>query len=319
MRHLITSALPYINGIKHLGNLAGSLLPADVHARHLRQTGAEVCFICATDEHGTPAELGAASAGQDVRTYCNEQHQVQAEIYRRFDLSFDHFGRTSGKSNHSFTRSIFETLDRNGFIEEREIEQIWSPADGRFLPDRYVEGTCPHCGGHARGDQCETCSSTLDPADLLDARSAISGVGGLELKPVRHLFLKQSVLQDDLERWIDASTEWPAQVSGIARGWIAQGLQDRCITRNLEWGVAVPKAGYEHLRFYVWFDAPIGYISATYDWCQANDRYFSDWWGAEADVRHVQYLGKDNVPFHALTFPATIIGAGNTFHTVDLI
>jgi len=319
MRHLITSALPYINGIKHLGNLAGSLLPADIHARHLRQTGAQVAFICATDEHGTPAELGAAAAEQDIRSYCDEQHLVQADIYRRFDLSFDHFGRTSSPTNHRLTQALFRSLDKRGYIEEREIDQIWSPADGRFLPDRYVEGTCPHCGGHARGDQCEVCSTTLDPTDLIGARSAISGAGGLELRPARHLFLRQSTLQGELQEWIEASTEWPAQVRGIAKGWLAQGLQDRCITRDLAWGVPVPKAGYEHLRFYVWFDAPIGYIAATTEWCLDRDKFISDWWGSFADVRYVQFLGKDNVPFHALTFPATTIGAGDVYNRVDLI
>lgn len=319
MRHLITSALPYINGIKHLGNLAGSLLPADIHARYLRQTGADVAFICATDEHGTPAELGAAAAGQTPQQYCDEQHAVQAEIYARLDLSFDHFGRTSSPTNHALTQEFFLQLDSRGYIAEREIDQIWSPTDGRFLPDRYVVGTCPQCGGHARGDQCESCSATLDPSDLVDARSAISGAGGLELRPVRHLFLRQSALQGEIQRWIETCDEWPPQVKAIARGWIAQGLQDRCITRDLAWGVPVPKKGYEHLRFYVWFDAPIGYISGTREWCVATGRDPDDWWSADADVRHVQFLGRDNVPFHALTFPATIIGAGDGYRRVDLI
>lgn len=318
-RTLITSALPYINGIKHLGNFAGSLLPADIHARFLRQCGEEVAFICATDEHGTPAELGAAAAGQDVRTYCDTQHEIQADIYRRLDLSFDHFGRTSSPTNHALTQRILLELDAANYIEEREIQQIWSPADQRFLPDRYVEGTCPHCGGGARGDQCDVCSTTLDPVELINPRSAISGADGLELRTTRHLFLRQSALVDELSDWLDTRRDWPPQVLGIARGWLAKGLEDRCITRDLEWGVPIPKDGFENKVAYVWFDAPIGYISATTEWAEANGHNVDDWWSADADVRHIQFLAKDNVPFHAISFPATLIGAGGYLHTADII
>src|SRR5262245_58761881 len=167
-RYLITSAIPYVNGVKHLGNLVGSLLPADVHARFRRQTHAEVLFICGTDEHGTPSELSAAAAGRDVRAYCNEQHTIQADIYRRFGLSFDHFGRSSSPQNHLLTQHFYRRLDAAGLIEERDVRQVWSPSDGRFLPDRYVVGTCPHCRYEAaRGDQCDACGVLLDPPELL--------------------------------------------------------------------------------------------------------------------------------------------------------
>ena len=319
MKHLVTSALPYINGIKHLGNLAGSLLPADIHARHLRQTGREVSFICATDEHGTPAELGALAQGVDVRTYCDAQHAIQRDLYERFQLSFDHFGRTSSEANHRLTREIFLALDAAGFVEERGIDQIWSPGDGRFLPDRYVQGVCPHCGGNARGDQCDVCSTPLDPTDLVDPRSAISGASGLEVRTSRHLFLRQSALAGELEAWLETRRGWPPQVLGIARGWLAQGLEDRCITRDLECGVAVPREGFEGKVFYVWFDAPIGYLAATTEWCEASARDVREWWGADADVRHVQFMAKDNVPFHAITFPATLIGSRLPLHTADVV
>jgi len=190
---LITSAIPYINGVKHLGNLVGSLLPADVHARFRRQIGDEVLFICGTDEHGTPAELGARAVGQDTRAYCDAQHAIQADIYRRFGLSFDHFGRSSSPHNHVLTQHFYRLLDANGLIEERTVRQVWSPADRRFLPDRYVLGTCPHCGADgARGDQCDDCGSLLDPAELVRPRSALSGDSALELRDSRHLFLRQS-------------------------------------------------------------------------------------------------------------------------------
>lgn len=319
MNHLVTSALPYINGTKHLGNLAGSLLPADIHARFLRQSGESVAFICATDEHGTPAELGAAAQGVGVQEYCDAQHDAQRALYGLLGLSFDHFGRTSSPANHELTQELFLALDRQGFVEEREIDQIWSPVDGRFLPDRYVEGACPHCGGAARGDQCDVCSSPLDPTDLIDARSAISGASGLEVRPSRHLFLRQSALAGEVEAWLNTRVGWPAQVLGIARGWIAQGLADRCITRDLSWGVPVPREGFEGKVFYVWFDAPIGYVAATREWCEREGRDLADWWGPDADVRHAQFLAKDNVPFHAITFPATLLGSRLGLHTADLV
>jgi methionyl-tRNA synthetase len=319
---LITSALPYINGVKHLGNLAGSLLPADIHARYRRQIGDDVLFICATDEHGTPAELGAVEAGLEVREYCDQQHLIQADIYRRLNLSFDHFGRSSSPQNHALTQYFFRRLEENGFIEERVIQQVYSHEDGRFLPDRYVVGSCPHCGStRARGDQCENCTKTLDPTDLIDPRSAISGSADLAIRPTRHLFLKQTALVEDLERWIATRSGWPPLVTSIARKWLDEGLQDRCITRDLEWGVPVPKTGYEGKVFYVWFDAPIAYIAATQEWANLDpeERDWRNWWCRADDVEYLQFLGKDNVPFHAVSFPCTLIGSGESWKTVDII
>jgi methionyl-tRNA synthetase len=319
---LITSALPYINGVKHLGNLAGSLLPADIHARYRRQVGDEVLFICATDEHGTPAELGAAEAGLDVRDYCAQQHVIQADVYRRLHLSFDHFGRSSSPRNHVLTQHFFHRLEASGFIAERVLHQIYSPRDGRFLPDRYVVGTCPYCGSKsARGDQCESCTRTLDPTDLIEPRSAISGGADLEVRPTRHLFLLQSALVGDLERWLATRTGWPPLVTSIAQKWLDEGLKDRCITRDLDWGVPVPKPGYQGKVFYVWFDAPIAYIAATQEWSDIDpaSRDWRKWWWQAEDVEYLQFLGKDNVPFHAVSFPCTLIGSGEPWKTVDII
>jgi methionyl-tRNA synthetase len=316
---LITSALPYINGVKHLGNLVGSLLPADVHARFRRQLGDEVLFICGTDEHGTPAELGALAAGEDVRRYCDAQHAIQADVYRRFGLSFDHFGRSSCPQNHALTQHFYRRLATAGLIEERVLRQLWSPADQRFLPDRYVLGTCPHCGFvDARGDQCDGCGSLLDPPDLVAPRSALSGDTALELRETRHLFLRQSLLVDRLNAWLRTRSGWPPFVVSLARSWLTSDLRDRCITRDLAWGVPVP--GFESKVFYVWFDAPIGYIAATQEWADEDpaQRRWQDWWQAD-DVRYIQFLGKDNVPFHAVSFPATLIGSGEPWKTVDVI
>jgi methionyl-tRNA synthetase len=321
-RYLITSAIPYVNGVKHLGNLIGSLLPADVHARFRRQSGAEVLFICGTDEHGTPTELSARAAKQDVRAYCDQQHAIQAGIYRRFGLSFDHFGRSSSPHNHALTQHFYRRLDAAGLIEEREVQQVWSPEDRRFLSDRYIVGICPQCRYEAaRGDQCDGCGTLLDPPELLDPRSAISGDRNLEIRTSRHLFLRQSQLVERLRDWLDHREGWPAWVSSLARSWLTADLRDRCITRDLTWGVPVPRPGFEGKVFYVWFDAPITYLAATKEWSDAlrSERDWRSWWWQAPDVEYVQFLGKDNVPFHTVSFPATLLGSGEPWKTVDVI
>ncbi|MBR0691762.1 methionine--tRNA ligase [Bradyrhizobium lablabi] len=318
---LITSALPYVNGVKHLGNLIGSLLPADVHARFRRQIGDDVLFICATDEHGTPAELGALKANQDVQTFCDAQHAIQADIYRRLGLSFDHFGRTSSPQNRTLTQHFYRRLDEAGLIEERELRQIWSPVDQRFLPDRYVLGTCPYCGDEsARGDQCDHCGTLLDPPELIAPRSALSGDRALEIRTSRHLFLRQSRLVDKLSTWIENRSGWPPFVVSTAKSWLTADLRDRCITRDLAWGVPVPREGFDAKVFYVWFDAPIGYIAAAQQWAAVDAvRDWRRWWWQADDVSYIQFLGKDNIPFHTVSFPATLIGSGEPWKTVDVI
>ena len=281
-KYLITSALPYINGIKHLGNLVGSMLPADVYARFLRQKGEEVLYICATDEHGTPAELAALEKNQDVETFCTEQHEVQKDIYSRFHLSFDHFGRSSSAQNTELTQHFCKKLMENGFVEERTIKQVYSVDDGRFLPDRYIVGTCPLCGYEAaRGDQCENCTRVLDPTDLINPRSAVSGSSNLEIKDSKHLFLKLPALESRLSAFIDEhEAEWPLVVTSIARKWLKEGLRERCITRDLKWGIPVPVEGFEGKVFYVWFDAPIEYIGSTAEWAEKDpeNRDWKSWW-----------------------------------------
>ena len=319
---LVTSALPYINGIKHLGNLIGSMLSADVYARFMRATGNEVLFICATDEHGTPAEIAALEAGMPVEEYCAQQHQVQAQIYRDFALSFDYFGRSSSPQNHELTNHFYHRLDDAGFIEERTLPQVYSVDDGRFLPDRYIVGTCPHCGyTNARGDQCENCTRLLEPTDLIDARSAISGSTNLEVRQTKHLFLKLPELADRVEEWIDSRQDWPLLVSSIAKAWLKEGLQDRGITRDLKWGVPVDRPGFEGKAFNVWLDAPIEYIGATKEWADADpaNRDWRAWWYDAPDVRYVEFMAKDNVPFHTVSFPATILGAGEPWKLADYI
>jgi methionyl-tRNA synthetase len=327
-RILITSALPYINGVKHLGNLAGSMLPADVYARFQRSRGHEVLYICATDEHGTPAELAAVAAGQDVFTYCQEQHLIQHDIGRAFGLSWDWFGRSSSPQNARLTQHFADVLEDRGLIEERTDRLVYSLDDTRFLPDRYIEGICPVCGyGKARGDQCDNCNSLLDPVDLIEPYSVISGSRNLEVRETRHLYLLQSNLQGAIRKWLDARADFPALARSIALKHLDEGLIDRGITRDLAWGVPVtrggqPRTGFETKVFYVWFDAPIEYIAATEEWADANGGDWRSWWRTDAGadgVRYVEFMGKDNVAFHTVSFPATVLGSGEPWKTVDVL
>ena len=328
-RILITSALPYINGVKHLGNLVGSMLPADVYARFQRARGQETLYICATDEHGTPAELAAHDAGQDVATYCAEQHEIQKRLGAGFDFSWDYFGRSSSPQNRALTQELARALWKNGHLDVRTTRQVYSNAEKRFLPDRYVIGTCPYCGyERARGDQCENCTRVLDPTDLKDPRSALSGSSDIEIRDSAHLFLKQSQFVPQLRAWIDSHDgDWSPLVLSIARKWLDEGLHDRGITRDLDWGVPVPDdIGDGKLKgkvFYVWFDAPIEYIGATKEWADATGtgNSWKDWWYGEGakDVRYVEFMGKDNVPFHTVGFPVTIMGSGEPWKLVDQI
>ena len=327
-RILITSALPYINGIKHLGNLAGSMLPADVYARFKRAQGDEVLYICATDEHGTPAELAAAEEGVDVSTYCEKYHRLQHDIGRGFGLSWDHFGRSSSPQNHRLTQHFCEALEENGLIEERVDQMVYSIDDRRFLPDRYVEGTCPRCSYEkARGDQCDNCGNLLDPTDLINPYSVISGSRNIEVRDTRHLYLLQTKMAEKIRAWVDTKTDWQPLARSIAYKHLDEGLIDRGITRDLAWGVPVtqgglPRPGFEDKVFYVWFDAPIEYIGATHEWADQNGGDWRRWWRLDAgaeDVRYVQFMGKDNVAFHTVSFPASILGSEEPWKMVDVL
>ena len=327
-RILVTSALPYINGVKHLGNLAGSMLPADVYSRVMRLLGHDVTYICATDEHGTPAELAAQAAGVSVQEYCDEQYEIQRKAGEGFSLAFDWFGRTSRPANHAVTQHLAQALEKQGLIEERTSKQVYSVDDGRFLPDRYVEGTCPTCGFEkARGDQCDNCGRLLDPVDLIDPYSAVSGSRNIEIRDTNHLYLLQGQMQDRIREWVKSKgAQWPSLAVSIANKWLDEGLIARSITRDLSWGVKVtdkdgnPRPGYENKVFYVWFDAPIGYISATQEWAEATGNDWERLWktdkGAD-EVEYVQFMGKDNVAFHTVSFPVTLLGCGEPWKTVD--
>jgi len=321
-RTIVTSALPYINGVKHLGNLIGSLLPADIYTRYLRQKGEDVVAICGTDEHGAPAEIAAEVEGLDVKEYCDRMFEVQRDIYERFGLSFDHFGRSSRPENHRITKEIFRHLYANGHIVERSMVQLYDEVGKRFLPDRFVEGICPHCGfERARGDQCENCTRLLDATELISPRNALTGSTAIVQRTSRHLFLRLPHFEGRLREWI-ASKEsyWPTTTVSIARKWLQEGLKDRCITRDLKWGISVPLDGFEDKVFYVWFDAPNAYIGITAEWArlQGQPDLWKRYW-KDQDARVVQFMAKDNVPFHTVVWPAMLMGANDGYVLADFI
>lgn len=322
-KHLITSALPYVNGLPHLGHLVGCLLPSDVYARYLRAKGEEVLYICGTDEHGTPSEVGASKENMPVADYCLKYHNLHAEMYKAFNLSFDYFGRTSSPQNEEIVMRIFHALEKNNLISEKTTKQVYSHEDGRYLPDSYVIGTCPYCGYEkAKGDQCENCTKVLDPTDLINPKSALSGSSNIEIRETKHLFLELPKMEAELNDWIETKKGlWPDIAYSIAKKWIKEGLQERGITRDLKWGFAVPKEGFENKVFYVWFDAPIGYIGITKQWAdeKPQERNYEDWWLNADNVIYTEFMGKDNIPFHTISFPATLKGTKEKWTLVDML
>jgi len=309
----ITSALPYVNGVKHLGNLVGSMLPADIYHRFLDMLEIPNIYICGTDEHGTQTELAASSEGLTTQEYSNKYSQLQKDIYERWDFDFTFFGRTSSKTNHEMTRHLFLAMDKNGFVTEGVMTLPYCKHCKKFLPDRFIVGTCPKCGyTSARGDQCENCGKLLDPIELENPRCNICDHSEIIFKKEKHLFLNLSKLQDELKKWINKNKHWQPNVKNFAAGWIKEGLKPRCITRNLEWGIPVPKKGYEKLVFYVWFDAPIAYISMTKD-AQPHGKVknWEKWWLEKNRPKIYHFLGKDNIPFHTVFWPAMLLAARN--------
>jgi methionyl-tRNA synthetase len=318
-RRLITSALPYVNNVPHLGNLI-QVLSADVFARFCRLRGYETLYVCGTDEYGTATETRAAEEGVSPRELCGRYHKIHADIYRWFGIGFDIFGRTSTPIQTEVTQHLFKKLEENGYITEKTIEQLYCGSCKRFLADRYVRGVCPHCGyAEARGDQCEACGKLLDPTDLKDSRCATCGAAP-SLEQTRHLYIDLPKLKDKLEAWIaGASVEgaWATNAVRMTAAWIRDGLHERAITRDLKWGIPVPRPGYENKVFYVWFDAPIGYISITGNLAEergADWRAFVDyWWKSPAETELFQFIGKDNIPFHTVIFPSTLLGSGENW------
>lgn len=317
-KRLVTSALPYVNNIPHLGNLI-QVLSADVFARYCRLAGYETLYICGTDEYGTATETRAREEGITPRELCTRYYKVHDDIYRWFNISFDKFGRTSTPRHTEITQHIFWKLYENGYIKEHTIEQLYSEESQMFLADRYVRGTCPHCGYEdARGDQCESCGKLLDPADLLNPRSEIDNSTPV-MKKTNHLYIDLPGIRPRLEEWVKTASvkgQWARNAVQMTQAWIRDGLKERGITRDLKWGIPVPLEGFQDKVFYVWFDAPIGYISITMN---LTDEWES-WWRDPENTELVQFVGKDNIPFHTVIFPSSLIGTGEKWtmlHTMS--
>lgn len=314
-RKLVTAALPYVNNFPHLGNLI-QVLSADVFARFCRLKGYETLYICGTDEYGTATETKAFEEHKTPKELCDFYHNIHADIYNWFNIAFDYFGRTSAPQQTEITQSIFEDLEKNGCITEHTIEQLYCPSCERFLADRYVLGSCPSCNYEdARGDQCEHCGKLLDPTDLQSPRCSVCGTAP-ELRSTSHLYINLPKIVPEYEKWMVKAAEdgrWSNNALQMTRGWLKEGLQERAITRDLKWGIPVPKKGFEKKVFYVWFDAPIGYISITKTLAEAAGFDWKHWWLDQTDVELFQFIGKDNIPFHTVIFPCSLIGSGKNW------
>jgi len=305
-KRLVTSALPYINNIPHLGHIVGCHLPADIFARYSRLNGYETLFVGGSDENGSPCEMAAEKIGIPLEKFLDFLHKEHKRIYDWFDISYDNFSRTTSKIHHETTKEVFKKIYENGYIKVDKIKVFYSEKENRFLPDRYVVGTCPKCGyEEANGDQCEKCTSLLDPTQLINPRSSVSN-SDVEIRETEHLFLDLEKLSPKLKKWIEGQKHWRNQVSSLALGWIKEGLKPRCITRDLKHGVSVPLKGFEEKVFYVWFDAPIGYLSATKEISPEN---WKDFWIGN-NSKTYQFLGKDNIPFHTIFWPGMILSQG---------
>ncbi|MCJ7429032.1 MAG: methionine--tRNA ligase [Candidatus Nanohaloarchaeota archaeon QJJ-5] len=325
---IITSALPYIHGVPHLGNIVGSLLPADIYHRYLDIVGEENIFICGSDEHGTPLELAALEAGVPVEEYADQQHETVKSVLEDFNLDFTEYGRTDTPFNEKQTHEMFKNLYKNGYITEKAQQMPHCANCDRFLPDRYIEGECPHCGGLARGDQCDEqgCGKLIEPEELIDPYCTICGESDISFRETKNLYLQLSLFEDELKAWVKDTAPIPDNVKSEVLNLIDEGLEDRCITRDIDWGFSVPTADFDDLDddryedkvLYVWFDAPIGYIGITRQYlaAQGDESQWEQYWKHE-DADTVYSIGKDNTIFHTVIWPAILLGQQEGYNLPD--
>ncbi|XP_026121704.1 methionine--tRNA ligase, cytoplasmic isoform X1 [Carassius auratus] len=313
---LLTSALPYVNNVPHLGNIIGCVLSADVFARYGRLRGWNLLYVCGTDEYGTATENKAREEGLTPQEICDKYHAVHAEIYQWFQIDFDFFGRTTTERQTEIAQDIFWRLHERGFLLEDTVEQLRCESCQRFLADRFVEGECPHCRyPEARGDQCDKCGRLINAVELRNPQCKVCKETPV-IRSSKHLFLNLPKLEDELEQWLDKSTgsgDWTANARHIARSWLRDGLKPRCITRDLVWGTPVPRQEYKEKVFYVWFDAPIGYLSITANYTDQWEK----WWKNPQQVELYNFMAKDNVPFHSVVFPCSLLGAQDNYTLVN--
>jgi len=323
---LVCVAWPYAKSSTHVGQIVGAYLPADTFARYHRMAGNHVLMVSGSDEHGTPILVDAERQGITPREFVTRYHRQICEVWEKIGISWDLYTETGTANHYRITQDFFLTLYEKGYIFKDSMQSAYCPTDRRFLPDRYVEGTCPLCGyTGARGDQCDNCGHTLDPVDLIDPKCRLCGskdsqkgaLNRVEMHMTEHFFLDLPKLQESLQQWLSEGKEfWRPNTLAFAMNWLKDGLRPRAITRDLDWGVPIPLEGYEDKRIYVWFDAVIGYYSATVEWAekQGTPEAWKTWWvpgQAEPPVKPYYFIGKDNIPFHTIIWPAMLIGYGN--------
>ena len=305
---LVTAALPYANGPVHIGHLAGAYIPADVYVRYQRLKGADVLFICGSDEHGVPITIRADREKVTPKEIVDRYHGMMKSTFQRMGVAFDNYSRTSLPLHHKISQDFFLNLHRKGYIREQSVRQYYCATCRRFLPDRYIEGECPHCHQDgARGDQCEACGRWLEPEQLIAPKCKICG-SSPEFRSTKHWYFRLSEFQKKLEEWQASKSEWKSNVREFCSGWFKEGLTDRPITRDIDWGIPVPLPDAEGKVLYVWFDAPIGYISSTVEWAerQGAPGRWRDYW-CDPATRLIHFIGKDNIVFHAIVWPATLM------------
>ncbi|MCA0364456.1 MAG: methionine--tRNA ligase [Bacteroidetes bacterium] len=309
-RYTVTAALIYANGPIHIGHLAGCYLPADVYVRYLRLKGKDVAFISGTDEHGVPITIKAKKEGTTPQAVVDKYYGIIKDSFEQFGISFDIYSRTSNPVHHETSQEIFKTLYDKGYFDEVETEQYFDEEAQQFLADRYIVGECPVCHNEgAYGDQCEKCGSSLSPTELINPKSTISGAKPV-MKATKNWYLPLDRMQPEIEKYVNSHPEWKPNVFGQCQSWLKQGLQARAMTRDLDWGVKVPLENTEGKVLYVWFDAPIGYISMTKEWAAAKGKNWEEYWKSN-DTKLVHFIGKDNIVFHCIIFPATLMAEGS--------
>ena len=317
---LVTSALPYANGPIHLGHIAGAYLPADIFVRYKRMCSANIVYICGTDDHGVAITISAEKAGVTPSEHVAKYHAVITDIFDRMNIRFDNFSSTSRPHHYEISQAFFRRINQAGYIEPKSSRQFYCPTDRMFLADRYVTGDCPYCGFQgARGDECPSCGKWLDPLEIKAARCKVCS-GEPEVRETTNWYLKLDKLEPDLKKWIAEKTHWKENVVNFVNGWFTEGLHERAITRDMSWGIPVPLEEAKGKVLYVWFDAPIGYISSTMEWAEAQGRpeAWRDYW-CDPNTRLIHFIGKDNIPFHCIVFPAMIMAQNRADEDVFIL
>lgn len=320
---LVCVAWPYVNGEPHLGHIAGNNLPADIFARYHRMVGNNVLMVSGSDQHGTPVTIRAKEENTTPKEISEKYHNVWSETFKDLDFSFDLYTKTGTENHKEVVQKLFNLLNEKGYLQEKVSKQPYSEESEMFLSDRYIEGDCPHCPSRTKGDQCDNCGKDFEPIDLKNLISTIDN-SKVTFKETNHIYLKLPEFQEDLNKWIKSKSYWKPAVKNQSLGFLSKGLIDRAITRDIDWGVEVPIKNYEKKRIYVWFEAVIGYLSASIEWAESdknisnNKDIWKEWW-QNPESKHFYFQGKDNIPFHTIILPAILMGSGEYNLPYDVV